>query len=155
MWSLTSIACSGDVNFSPTQPPWPDSEAWDPTVGERVLEVSGSLVAEKGACFEATILYDGKELGGARTVCASAEGCARIDLEATVNSASGHHTVSFQVLRQSSEAIDYSVEGRVLVTRENLEVWQGAPMVLTIPLAPTSSRLQPGDSVSFEFDFSD
>ena len=143
--ALSAIACDSNVKFSPTQPDWPLA----PVESDRSLEISGHLVAEQGSCFEATILFDGEELRGARSECAKAKGCAKLDLDAFVRSPEGHHTISFQVVRQSEEAIDYLVDGAVRVSREGIGLG-GAGLAL----GPTRVRLQAGDLVTFEFEIS-
>jgi hypothetical protein len=147
--ALTAVACDNDVNFSPVAPTFPNLQNIGnvTTAGSRSLEISGSLTATQGSCLEATILYDGKELEGARAVCREGPGCARLELTADVLSASGHHTISFQVLSQSSEVVDYVAEGSVLMFRE------GLPFVMTIDLEPTRATLRRGESVTFGVDF--
>lgn len=138
--ALTIVACDSDVNFSPTVPRTPNI-----TVGARTLKISGSLEADRGSCQEATILYDGRELSGARTRCIDPGGCAKLELAAITPTSAGHHTVSFQLLRQSREAVNYSARGTVVVSR------QGQPLDgLAISLGPTRARLRPGESVTFE-----
>jgi len=149
--ALTVLACDNDVNFNPTAPPFPNLMAWPDvtTAGAgRNLEIVGSLTAEQGSCLAATVLYDGEELAGARAVCSKASGCAKLELRADVRSTAGRHTISFQVLNQSAEHVDYVAEGRVLVFRE------GIALVTTISLEPTRATLRPGQSVRFEVEFS-
>jgi hypothetical protein len=146
---LTVVACGNEVNFSPTAPAFPKVTVFPniTTSGQsRNLEIRGSLKAKQGSCLEATVLYDGKELAGARALCPGVSGCAKLKLTADALSTSGHHTISFQVLSQSPEAVDYVAEGRVLVSRE------GIPLVTTIYLEPTRARLRPGESVTFDVD---
>lgn len=152
LWALVSVAalaavgCSGKVSFSPTAPEWPIPNP----AGLRSLHISGSLTAADGSCLAATVLYDGQEIAGARTQCAEPAPCARFELEALTTSESGHHTVSFQVLQQSQPAIDYMVQGSVLVTRDNISL-PGVRM----PLRPTRATLRTGEVVTYEIDFSD
>jgi hypothetical protein len=56
--------------------------------------------------------------------------------------------ISFQVLQQSQDVIDYIVEGSVLVDRDGL-----GPGGVTIPLGPTYASLRPGDVVTFDIQF--
>jgi hypothetical protein len=144
--ALAVIAC-GDVNISPTGPTFGDAP-FAPVGGGRNLEIVGSLTAEQGSCFEATVLYDGEELAGARTVCGKASGCARLKLTALARSSTGHHTISFQVLRQSPAAVRYVAHGSVVVSRDGLSLGG-----VTLPLGPTGARLRPGESVSFDVSF--
>lgn len=143
--AVVTVAACGDVNVGPVAPEWPDPEP-----GIRTLQISGDLRAQDGSCFEATVLYDGEEVADARTVCARARGCARLELEATVRSWSGHHTISFQVLRQSQNVVDYLAEGTVLVSRDGVSLGGVA-----MPLKPSQARLREGGVVSFEIDFRD
>jgi len=156
--ALTMIACTGDMNFSPTAPtsgdfPFGDGDfPFDPdgTLGPgRNLAIVGSLTAEQGTCFEATVLYDGKELAGARTVCREPSGCTNLKLTAfTTSSTSGRHTISFQVLRQSSRAVPYLADATVRVSRDGIS-WDG----VNLPLGWTHAKLRAGESVDFDFGF--
>jgi hypothetical protein len=150
--ALAVIACNNDVNFNPAAPTFnlpTDPTSSDLTPGsDRNLGIVGTLRAEQGSCFEATILYDGEELAGARAVCREASGCAKLELTAFAQSSTGHHTISFQVLRQSPRAVDYLAAGSVRVTREN--VLLGG---VTLPLGPSRARLSSGESVSFDVSF--
>ena len=147
--ALNVVACDNDVNISPTAPTFPNFTFPNVTTAGpgRSLEIRGSLTAHQGSCLEATILYDGRELEGARAVCREGPGCAKLELTADVLSTGGHHTISFQVLSQSSEVVDYVAEGSVLVSRE------GLPFLMTIDLEPTRATLRPGESVNFDVDF--
>jgi len=117
----------------------------------RTLEIVGSLTAEQGSCVEATILYDGEELPGARTVCAHGSGCSELQLTALARSAAGRHTLSFQVLRQSQEAVDYLAHGSVRVSRDDVVLWSGA----NLPLKPTRATLRSGEGVTYDLEFWD
>ncbi|MEJ2085114.1 MAG: hypothetical protein P8Y44_05465 [Acidobacteriota bacterium] len=143
--TLIASACDNSVNFTPTAPVWTDVDS-----GVRALVISGELKADDGACLEATVLYDGEELVGARSICSKSAGCKRLQLEAQTYSASGHHTISFKVLRQSRKAVNYEASTSILVTRENIALG-GA----TLQPQPTQARLRAGESVSFDIDFSD
>ena len=148
--ALLVVACDNDVNFNPVAPAFPRlAEFTDvTTVGaDRNFEILGSLTAVNGACIEATVLYDDEELAGGRRVCSAASGCAKLELSAEVRSTGGNHTVSFKVLSQSAEPVEYLAEGRVLVSRE------GLPFVTTIGLDPTRATLRAGESVSFDVRF--
>lgn len=147
--ALTAFACDNDVNINPVAPAlphWTFPNATTEGPG-RTLEISGSLTATEGSCIEATVLYDGEELAGGRTLCREESGCAKLELNADVDSTSGRHTISFQVMSQSPEAIEYIAEGKVLVTRENI------PFAMTLDLAPIRATLRPGERVTFEVDF--
>ncbi len=142
--ALTVVGCDSSVKISPTVPEWPDITP----IGERNLLISGTLVSERGACLEATVLFDGQELADARVSCPDPEGCTELELAAVTPSASGHHTISFQLLSQSSESEHYVVTGSVVVTR-GLRLGG-----IVLQLGPTSATLQPGESVTFDLDFS-
>lgn len=148
LWAaaMMLVACDNSVNFNPTAPEWPPITP----LGERSLQITGSLTAERGSCLEATILYDGVELAGARTVCSEPSGCATQTLAAETQSSSGRHMISFQVLDQSATAVDYLGQGEVLVTREGLQL-DG----VRIQLGPEQATLRRGDSVTFEVWFTD
>lgn len=146
--ALTAVACSGDVSVGPVAPDWPDwPDGW---TGVRPLQISGTLEAEDGRCFEATVLYDGRELAQARSLCPQARGCARLEVEAGVSSIAGHHTISFKILRQSQEVVKYRIRGMARLSGEGLSL----PGV-EIPLGPESAALKAGESVSFGIDFID
>jgi hypothetical protein len=118
----------------------------------RTLEIVGSLRAEQGSCVEATILYDGEELVGGRTACVEGPGCTELELTAFARGASGHHTISFLVLRQSPEAVAYLATGTVRVSREDVALgWPG----MSVSLEPTRATLRSGESVNFDVDFRD
>lgn len=144
--AMSAVACDNSVKFSPVQPEWP----LEPIGSARNLQISGSLVAEDGSCVEATILFNGKELPGARAECATPNGCERIWLEASTTAKAGHHEVAFRVLRQSAEEIDYKVRGAVRFSSVGLG-FGGAGL----PLGPERARLQAGDEVIFELELSD
>ncbi len=143
---LTTLGCDNSMNFNPVAPEWPDWQGG--AAGARSLQIEGVLEIQDGAVFEATVLYDGLEIAGARSRCPHPAGCAELELDASVVSASGHHTISFQVLRQSRDVIDYRAEGTVLVDREGVNLG-GVPM----RLGPARARLAVGDAVTFEIEF--
>jgi hypothetical protein len=144
---LTTLACDNSMNFNPAAPEWPD---WSQGVpGTRTLEIQGTLGIEDGAVLEATVLYDGLEVAGARSSCPRPAGCGELELEASVVSATGNHTISFLVLRQSREISDYHAEGTVRVSRENVNLG-GVPL----RLGPTQASLEAGQAVTFEIQFS-
>jgi hypothetical protein len=143
--ALTTIACDTNVDISHSKPKW-----IKPISGDRGLEISGTLVAENGSCREATILYDDKELAGARAVCPDPSGCVSLTLDAVTRSRSGNHTISFQVLHQSQEVVDYLVEGSVILS--DVDLGMGG---FSIPLGPTRASLRTGDEVTFDIEFRD
>jgi hypothetical protein len=143
---VTTLGCDNSMNFNPVAPEWPDWPAG--LAGDRHLQIEGVLEVQDGAVLEATVLYDGLEVPGARTRCPQPAGCAELEMEASVRSASGHHTISFQVLRQSHDVIDYRADGTVVVTRQNVNLG-GVP----IRLGPARARLAVGDAVTFEIPF--
>lgn len=147
--ALTTLACDNSMTFkAPTFPDWPDGPFSPP--GLRTVQIHGVLEVADGTCLEATVLYDGRELAGARARCPEPSGCAQLELGATVRSEAGHHTISFQVLDQSRERVDYIAAGSVLVSREGLSLG-GAAM----PLGPAHARLEAGGAVDFEVVFTD
>lgn len=144
--ALLASGCDNDVVFrSPTAPRTP----WAP-VGDRTLQVSGSLEAIDGTCFAATVFYDGREVEEARVTCPEEAGCGAVELRATIETDAGHHTLSFMVLSQSEEVVEYWATGSVTVFRENLFL-TGA----TLPLGPTRAKLGVGDEIAFELQFED
>lgn len=143
-----ALGCDNSMSFNPTAPQWPD---WNSSLaGARSLEVDGVLRTPDGSLLEATILYDGLEVPGARSRCANPAGCSQLELAATFLSASGHHTIAFQVLRQSHEIADYRAEATVRVTREGVSL-AGYPM----RLGPKVATLAAGEAVSFDIQFTD
>jgi hypothetical protein len=101
-------------------------------------QIVGSLTAGFGTCLEATILYDGRELEGARVFCDGSPGCSRVELQATIGlPAYGHHTIEFLVVRQSAAVVDYRVEGEFRSSGE------------TLPLGPSEEQLAAGETVSY------
>jgi len=145
----TLAACDNQVNVGPTEPMFPDLT---PTVGAlRTLQISGSLASAQGSVSKATILFDGQEINGARSLCPESQGCARLELAGVVSSPAGHHTITFKVLRQSAETDEYLATGTVAVSRP--EPLFPDPVVLD--LRPTRATLQPGEGVSFEIDLWD
>lgn len=144
LFSLALAGCDNEMSFNPVAPSF-DTSALGTL---RSVDIVGSLTAEDGSCIEATILYDGRELPGARTTCGKASGCARLDLTGVVQSAVGNHTLSFQVLRQSSEAVDYRAAATIIVSRD------GFPMTATLKLEPQWAELRAGEALTFDFQFS-
>ena len=143
--ALTTLGCDNKMTFeAPTMPDWSDWPASVP--GTRTLQIEGALEIQDGGVLEATVLYDGLEVPGARSHCPQPAGCAELELEASVVSATGNHTISFQVLRQSQEVIDYRAEGTVLVNREDVNLG-GVPF----RLGPRHAQLEAGGAVTFEF----
>lgn len=146
---LVLSACDNSVNISPTEPRMPD---FTPTVGAlRTLRISGSLAAAQSSCLQATILFDGQEIEGARSKCQAAKGCADLELGAVVSAPAGHHTITFQVLRQSAEADRYLATGIVEVSRADVQL----PEPVVLELQPVRATLHPGDGVSFAIDLWD
>ncbi len=143
--ALAAAGCSSDVTFSPTTPVWTNS------VSEiRTLNISGILSAETGACIEATVLFDGQELPGARVLCPDPKGCAKLELEAVAYSPTGYHTISFQPIRQSKEVVRYVAQGTALVSRDGLSL-PGA----SLNLGPSRARLRAGETISFPVELRD
>jgi len=141
---LGLAGCDAGVEFNPVGPSY---TPFAPLDSERSLEITGRLIAQDGACVEATILYDGREVPGARAECGSAHGCDRLELSGSVRSSEGHHTLSFRVLRQSRHTVEYRAEATIRVRRE------GMSFAVTLPLEPARARLQSGESVSFDVHF--
>ena len=144
MAAAVALAC-GDVSFDLTRPLFPIDTSTG--IGLRTLEITGSLTAAHGTCFEATVLYDGVELEGSRIVCSAAEGCSRLDLSAVTDTESGRHTISFQVIRQSRDAIDYRAQLRIRISRE------GLPFELFLTPDPIRALMVAGEVVTFEVEF--
>ena len=142
------VGCNNSMNFNPVAPEWPDWQSNLP--GTRTLEIDGVLQIQSGACLEATVLYDGHEVPGARSRCPHPAGCAELELEAEVLTATGHHTISFQVVRQSQEVVDYRAVGTVLVHRGNLNLGLGD---MPIRLGPSLATLEAGGAVDFGIQF--
>ena len=143
---LATFGCDNSMNFNPAAPEWPD---WSDAVpAARTLEIEGVLQIENGACHEATVLYDGLEVAGARSRCPDPSGCAELELAAEVWTASGHHTISFQVLRQAGDVADYRAEGTVRVSRDGVNL-RGVPL----RLGPAHASLTAGEAVTFDIEF--
>ena len=67
---LTTLACDNSVSFNPVAAQWPD---WTSSLaGARTLQVDGVLQIQDGSLLEATLLYDGLEVPGARSRCSNA-----------------------------------------------------------------------------------
>lgn len=134
--AITSLACNGEVNV--TAPQFPTFEAQG-----QGFQVAGTLKAVDGSLQEATILFDGREMLGAREFCANSGGCKQLRLDASTFGATvGQHTIAFQVLRQSSSRVEYEVEGEIV-----LDLATADP----IELGPERATLEAGESVSFQF----
>lgn len=146
---LGLTACDNEFHVGPTEPLFP------PIVpnqgGLRTLDINGVLIADRGTCLKATILFNGQEISGARAQCASAGGCAELSLAGYVEAPVGDHTITFKVLRQAAEFEDYLASGHVQISRPSIDL--GNPVSLT--LKPTRASLQAGEGVSFEFRLSD
>ena len=143
--AVVLAACDHDIEL--TAPPNPaPTQSWTSSVWAQTLRISGTLRATEGSCLEATILFDGQELPGARVACFEPGGCARLDLRATLyQSTRGYHTIAFQVLRQSPSSVEYTVEGNVLVELNHLSY--------DMILGPRRSILGAGESVTFDANF--
>lgn len=134
--AVISIACSGEVNV--TAPEFPTFEAQG-----QGFQVAGTLTAVQGSVLEATILFDGREMLGARAFCDNSGGCNQLHLDAaTFGATAGQHTIAFQVLRQSSSRVKYKVEGEIVPDLDTAE---------SIALGPVQATLEAGESVAFEF----
>ncbi|MGB5891989.1 MAG: hypothetical protein WBH75_18685 [Thermoanaerobaculia bacterium] len=135
--AVTSIGCSGEVNV--TTPEFPTF-----TSQGQGFQIDGTLTADVGSVLEATILFDGREMLGARSICAKPGGCDQLHLQAaTFGATSGRHTIAFQVLRQSSSRVEYKVEGEIVPDLDTAD---------NIALGPARATLEAGESVIFEFD---
>lgn len=146
---LVLVACDNQMNISPTVPTFTDITTNFGAI--RTLRISGSLVAEQGSCLRATILFNGVEIQGARTRCEDAQGCAELELAGEIGAPAGHHTITFEVLRQSAESQEYRVTGRVEVSGADLRFLE--PAILN--LRPKRAALQAGEGVSYEIDLLD
>ena len=146
--ALVVAGCDNEMNIGPTEPQFPVI----PSTADAVwtLHISGSLAAANGSLLNATVLFDGQELDGARIQCEKVKGCAQLELEGIVSTAfRGHHPVTFQVLRQAAENEDYLASGIVEVSRVD------APSLdpLVIQLEPIQATLQAGEGVTFDIEF--
>lgn len=153
---VATVLLTGCGDVSVTGPTLPSAlpqgpQQGSPSTSVRMLEIVGSLNTDLGSCVEATILYDGQELVGARSVCQEDSGCTQLELTALARSSSGRHTISFQVLRQSPVAVDYFVGGTIRVSRVDLALGTS----VTLFLEPTRATLRSGESVTFDVDFRD
>ena len=144
--ALVVAGCGNEMNFGPTAPQLPQF----PRTGDAIwnLHISGSLAAANSSMLSATVLLDGQELEGARSQCQEARGCAQLELGGVVSTPAGHHTITFQVLRQAAEIDSYLATGIVEVSR--LDVQGLDPLI--IQLQPTRATLQAGEGVTFELD---
>lgn len=144
--ALVAAGCSNEMNFGPTAPQEPQF----PRTGDAIwtLHIAGSLAATNSSLLRATVLFDGQELEGARSQCQEARGCAQLELGGVVSTSAGHHTITFQVLRQAEEVDSYLATGIVEVSR--LDVQGLDPLI--IQLQPTRATLQAGEGVTFELD---
>ena len=135
--ALSSIGCDNSVDV--TAPEFPTlTPQW------QTFQIIGTLSAVQGSCLEATILYDGIELPGARTVCAQVGGCAQLELRAGhIVATPGRHTIAFQVLSQSPLLVEYLAAGEVVA-----ELGPADP----VPFGPVRTTLEAGQRVTFEFD---
>ena len=131
---LMSIGCDKNINI--TEPHIPGPEA-----SSGAIVVVGTMSAQQGACNEATILFDRQELDGARTECANPSGCNQLELESDYFIARpGPHTVAFKVLNQSTDRVNYTIEGEVSALRDPGD---------QIPLGPITTTLTAGESFVF------
>jgi hypothetical protein len=146
--AITTIGCDNSMNFNPVAPEWPN---WTQAMpGARNVEIEGTLEIQDGGVLEATVLYDGLEVPGARSRCPQPAGCDELELEAALVSASGRHTIAFQVLRQSQDVVEYRAEGTLTVSRENVNLG-GFPL----RLGPQRASLAAGEAVTFDVQFID
>lgn len=146
---LVLVACDNQLNISPTVPAFTEINT---NVGAvRTLEISGSLAAEQGSCQRATILFDGQEIQGSRARCQEAEGCAELQLAGVIGALAGHHTITFQVLRQSQEIQGYLAAGAIQVSRAGLQL----PEPVVLDLQPIQATLQAGEGVTYEINLLD
>ena len=146
--ALVVAGCDNEMNIGPTAPQLPHF----PHTGNATwtLHISGSLAAANGSLLNATVLFDGQEIDGARIRCEEVKGCAQLELEGVVGTPfRGHHPITFQVLRQAAESDDYLATGIVEVSRVD------APSLdpLVIQLEPIRATLQAGEGVTFDIEF--
>jgi hypothetical protein len=146
---LVLVACDNSLNISPTVPTFTEINT---NIGAiRTLDISGTLVAAQGSCIKATILFDGQEIEGARSRCQEIEGCSELELDGVIGAFAGHHTITFQVLRQSAESEEYRASGRAEVSRADLQL----PGPAILDLVPKRGTLQAGQGLTFEIDLLD
>ena len=138
---LLVFGCGGNGGTTPTGP------TNTPTTGSSlIIAFSGSLGSLDGAPLEATILFDGREVPGARTTCAFASGCSGLVLvpQSTLGVTSGQHTVSFQVVRQGAQGrAAYFAFGGIVVSR-------GGPPIQSITLVERNASIGAGESISYQ-----
>ncbi len=141
---LVLVACDNQMNFSPTVPTFTNFTS--NAGGVRTLRISGSLVAEQGSCVKATILFNGVEIQGARSRCQEAQGCVELELAGDISTPAGHHTITFQVLRQAVEIEEYLASGQVEISGADLHL----PQPVVLDLLPERASLKAGEGVSFQ-----
>ncbi len=133
-------ACDNDLIVSPTVTGIDIS----PGPIESVAVIANLSTAEP-VCQEATLLYDGQELDGARATCVEASnGCSELQLDAIAPAEPGSHTIGIEVLRQKRATATYEISGEVLVSRS------GIPPLVVLTLEPRVRELQVGDRVTYE-----
>ena len=146
---MVLTACDNQLNISPTVPTYSDFD--DSVGGLRTLSITGTLAAEKRSCEKATILFNGAEIPGARSLCQEAEGCAELELAGVISAPAGHHTITFKVLRQRVDSDEYLVTGSVEFAGIDL----GFLEPFALELQPKRATLQPGEGVTYEIELLD
>ncbi len=149
--AITFAACDGSVNVTgpqlprlPAVPPAPPSPLPTPGVFQYV-DVFGTLRAEDGTCLEATVLYDGQEMGFSRVSCPQPGGCTLLELRGgSIALSAGQHTVGFRILNQSPAVVEYLVDATVVI-----ETLKGP--IETLDLGSKRVTLHTGQSVTFTF----
>ena len=141
-------ACDNQVNV--TGPTFGD---FNPQIDPIwTVSVAGTLVADGASCVKATILLDGQEIQGARTRCQQVGGCAELELSGVIAAMEGHHTITFQVLRQRAEQDTYLSYGSVSADRADLNLGFNGVMV---NLEHRRAVLQQGEGITYEFNLQD
>lgn len=141
--ALALAACDNDIEITAPQIPTSNPGVFTSSEWVQTLHISGTLSAAQGSCLEATILFDGQEIVGARTACFTPDGCATLELRGRAFSVNrGQHTIAFRVLRQSPQVVEYQAAGNVLVELSHLSY--------DMPLGPAQATLGSGESVIFD-----
>ncbi len=108
---LTLAACDSDVNV--TGPRFPEVPRIDTPDS---IWVAGTLATADGYCYEARLLYDGREID--HGFCRAGGDCSEMKLAGFAPEGGGRHTVELQVLRQEPP-------GSALVYRASAELKGG------------------------------
>ena len=116
------------------------------------LAISGSLTATGHLVTpdQAAVLFDGSVV--ARKTCDDIGPCGNstLDLAATTSSASGSHTLDFQLLGQSCDLTECNGRQKYTFSGGNVTVSNSSGVVQQIPLAPQTLKMKEGDKVTYQ-----